>query len=63
MYIRDPNSRAIINSDDGHYKAILARRADARKAAEVNNELNSLRNELDEIKQLLEQIVNGSKNG
>ena len=48
----------VINTDESHYKAILAQRAAAKKAAAVSEELDALKNELEDIKSLLGQVLN-----
>ena len=63
MYTRDPVSKAIINTEDSYYKAILARRLDNKKKNELEGEIDILRTELTEIKELLLQVVSGKKYG
>jgi len=63
MFTRDPVSKAIINSEDSYYKAIVARRQDTKKNNELESELVSLRNELSNIKELLLQVVSGKNYG
>jgi hypothetical protein len=63
MFTRDPVSKAIINTEDSYYKAILARRIDNKKKHELESEIDILRTELTEIKELLLQVVSGNKNG
>ncbi|CAB4143129.1 hypothetical protein UFOVP447_82 [uncultured Caudovirales phage] len=63
MYTRDPVSKAIINTEDSYYKAILARRLDNKKKNELEGEIDILRAELTEIKALLLQVVSGKKYG
>jgi hypothetical protein len=63
MFTRDPVSKAIINTEDSYYKAILARRQDQKKNNELESELDTLRNELSEIKELLLQVVSGKNYG
>lgn len=63
MFVRDPVSRAVINTEDGYYKAIVARRQDKKKNQELEMEINTLRSELSEIKSLLQQVVSGRNYG
>lgn len=63
MYARDPHTKVVINTDDGYYKAIVARRMDKQKTAKLENELEEVRSELCEIKALLQQVLNGKKYG
>lgn len=63
MYARDPVTKVVINTEDSYYKAILARRQDKKKNYELENEMNSLRSELSEIKNLLNQVLSGKNYG
>jgi hypothetical protein len=63
MYTRDPVSKIVINSEDSYYKAIVARRQDKKKNQELESEIYELRNELTEIKTLLQQVVSGKNYG
>ena len=63
MFTRYPVSKAIINNEDSYYKDIVARRQDKKKNNELESELDTLRNELSEIKELLLQVVSGKKYG
>ncbi len=63
MFTRDPVSKAIINMEDSYYKAIVARRHDQKKNNELESEIDSLRNELSDIKELLLQVVSGKTYG
>lgn len=63
MYARDPYTKVVINTDDGYYKSILARRTDRQKTTMLENELEEVRSELCEIKALLQQVLNGKKYG
>ncbi len=57
MFARDPVTKVVINTEDSYYKAILARRQDKKKNYELENEINGLRSELSEIKELLNQVL------
>lgn len=57
-FIRDDISGAIINTDDNHYKMILARREEKMKSLRLQEELDCLKCELSEIKDLLNQVLN-----
>jgi hypothetical protein len=63
MFTRDPVSKVIINNEDSYYKAIVARRQDKKKNSALESELDTLRNELSEIKELLLQVVSGKNYG
>jgi hypothetical protein len=54
---RDSQSGAVINSNRSEYERYM--KAKANRDGMVN-EINTLRQELDEIKQLLKQITNGN---
>lgn len=62
-FIRDDLSGAIINTDDNYYKMILAKREEKQKSAKLQDELDCLKCELSEIKDLLNQVLNGKKYG
>jgi hypothetical protein len=59
MYTRDPVTKVVINNEDSYYKAIVARRQDIKKKNELESEIDTLRSELTEIKELLQQVVSG----
>jgi hypothetical protein len=63
MFARDPVTKVVINTEDSYYKAILARRQDKKKNYELENEISSLRSELSEIKDLLNQVLSGKNYG
>jgi len=52
--VRDENSHAIVNTDIETYRLTMKRR-EIMKAQ--RNEINSLRSEVSEIKQLLVQVI------
>ena len=54
---RDPKTGAVINSNRNDYENYM--KAKANRDGMVN-EINTLRQELDEIKQLLKKITNGN---
>ena len=63
MYARDPHTKVVINTDDGYYKAMVARRQDKAKSSQLENELDDLRNDLNDIKASLQQVLNGKNYG
>jgi hypothetical protein len=63
MFSRDPVSKAVINTEDSYYKSILARRNDAAKNQQLQCELNELKDELSNIRMMLQQITCGNKDG
>ena len=63
MYERDPSSKIVINTDDGYYKSIVARRNDIKKNYALEQEMHNLKSELVSIKSLLQQVISGKNNG
>lgn len=61
--VRDMTSGAIINMDDSYYKYILAAREQGKKTQDVCQEMNELKAELSEIKALMQQFLNGRRDG
>lgn len=60
--VRDLHSGAIINTDEGGYRAYMAQKSAAeRRREEVENlkqEVSSLKNDMSDIKDLLKQLLN-----
>jgi len=54
---RDTNSGAVINSNRDEYEHYMKAKANRDN---MNNEINTLKQELDEIKQLLKKLTNGN---
>lgn len=61
MFVRDINSGMLINTDNSHYKAILSKRSEKKRAEALCTELDSLKSEMIEIKMLLQEVLNGKK--
>tara|TARA_B100001094_G_scaffold249562_1_gene246880 strand:- start:184 stop:411 length:228 start_codon:yes stop_codon:yes gene_type:complete len=63
--LRDPNNDAIVNIDIlGYEKYIAQRKAKNKKNQKVQNieqEVASMKNDIDEIKNLLKELLNGPK--
>ena len=61
--VKDPNTGAIINIDDaGHRSAVAGHKARQRAKEELKNntnEINSIKEELTEIKTLLKALIDG----
>jgi hypothetical protein len=55
---RDPNSLAIINCDDTEYNNYIRNRQDK---ARQKKEIEQLKNDVNEIKELLKDLINESK--
>jgi hypothetical protein len=62
-FVKDPFSRAVINTDDADYNRILLEREKAKKLATLTSDVDNIKSELMDIKTLLLQIVNGRQNG
>ena len=62
-FVRDSKSNCIINTNKSEYDEYLARRKskqnEKNKVENLERDLSTLRNELDEIKNLLRSLVNG----
>jgi predicted ATPase len=66
--LRDPHSKAVVNTDHKAYMKHLQEkrraeeiRATGDRVASVESDINMLRNEMTEIKQLLMQVVSQTK--
>lgn len=62
-FVKDQATGMIINTDDNYYKSILVTRQQEKQAKEMCSELDSVKNELAEIKSLMEKVLNGRKDG
>ena len=62
--LRDPRSNSIVNTNVGEYEEYIARRDAAKesKSSEVTmkDDLDNLKGEINEIKSLLKELVNGN---
>jgi hypothetical protein len=63
--IRDPKTNSIINTNMSEYKEYLSRRdsrlEENQKIQNLEKDLDSIKDDLDEIKFLLRNLTNGSK--
>jgi hypothetical protein len=63
--LRDPNTNSIVNTNMTEYEQYIARRnsktKENQKVQNLEEELASMKNDIDEIKVLLRSLVNGSK--
>ena len=61
--IRDENSNAILNTDSSEYNNYISLRAKRRQGSEridnMENDLKSLKDDINEIKTLLKALSNG----
>jgi hypothetical protein len=62
-YVKDWVSTAILNIDDEGYRSFKIERDRLLQQAKTQNEVVEIRRELDDIKQLLKQLINGNTNG
>ena len=63
--VRDQKTKAILNTDMNEYNNYIALR-DSKKSSEekinhIENDLSSLKNDINEIKDLLRGLVDGSR--
>jgi hypothetical protein len=63
MYVKDATSGVIINNEDSYYKALVARRQEKEARETLAQQVNSLQQELLEIKSLLRQVLTGTNHG
>jgi hypothetical protein len=63
MFVKDPSTKVIINTDDSYYNSIVALRHNAKKEQSMVHQMNELQDELTEIKQLLQQVLDGRTYG
>jgi hypothetical protein len=63
MFKRDPMSKAVINTEDSYYRAIVARRHDKQRIEELESQLKDVSEDLTDIKNLLQQILSGKNYG
>ena len=61
--VRDPNTGAILNTNSLDYDKYVAQRKvknqEHEKTKNIERDISTLRQELDEIKSLLKELVNG----
>jgi hypothetical protein len=62
---RDPNTNSIINVNSLQYEQYIARREvkgeKNQKVQNIEDEVANLKNDINEIKSLLKELLNGSK--
>ena len=56
-YIRDTTSNAIINTDIDGLRRYKARKAESKKIVDLKNDVDSIKDEMSEIRQLLTKLV------
>ncbi len=55
--VRDPHSRAIINTDKTGYLAYLKKQQKAERLEHVESRVYDMQNDIKDIKQMLQQLV------
>ena len=58
--VRDTNSGAVINTDKAAFNMYKARRAHDKKANDIANDVANLKQDMNEIKQMLHSIIRGA---
>lgn len=63
--VRDPNTQAILNTNMNEYNAYMERKKikeqEFSRIENLENDINSVKGDLSEIKDLLRSLINGSK--
>lgn len=63
--VRDQKTKAILNTDMNEYNNYIALRnskqKDSNKIKNIEGEMETVKNELSEIKSLLRELINGSR--
>lgn len=59
--MRDPMTKAIINTDISEYERLLEKRQQSKQIQTVQQQIDSLKNEFSDLKSLILQLINGSK--
>lgn len=61
-YVKDTTTQAVVNSDSKGYltymKRIVEKRKESDKLREVVRDINTLKTEMYEIKQMLKEVIN-----
>ena len=55
--VRDPNSKAIVNNDIAAYKSYNEKNIMKQKISRMDNEINTIKQSVNEIKDLLTKLV------
>jgi hypothetical protein len=58
--VRDTNSRAVINTDRTAYNMYKVKREQDKKASDLVKDVNNLKEDMHEIKQMLQSIIRGT---
>jgi len=62
-FVRDMHSTAVLNKDRDAYDRFLLERQQHLQQQQIAADVENLRGELSEIKQLLKQLLNGNTHG
>lgn len=62
MFVKDPSTKMVINTDDSYYKSLLAIRASEKRNQDLENRSIAVESELQDIKKLLQQVLDGKNN-
>lgn len=57
FFQRDNSTSALLNTDEGAIKAYKSRQEQMKKIQQMEHEVNSIKNELIDIKDMLQQIL------
>ena len=57
--VRDMNTQFIINTNDTEYDKMIEQRIQHRQSHAVQQQIDSLKNEFIELKEMLKQVLNG----
>lgn len=56
-FLRDPKSSALLNTDDNEIRAYKAKKEQMQKIRDMETDVNNIKHELMEIKNMLHQIL------
>lgn len=57
--VKDINSHVVINTDDSEYQRILEKRKQLKQSQAIQSEIDNLRNDFLELKEMLRQVLSG----
>lgn len=56
-FLRDPKTSALLNTDDNAIRAYKAKKEQMQKIQDMETDVNNIKHELMEIKNMLQQIL------
>lgn len=62
-FVREKKSKALLNTDDVSLAAYKNQRANLKRFNTLNSEVVEIKNDLEEIKNMLKTLTNGKLNG